>query len=90
MTTDFKKSFLKDIKKIKDKALLAEIEQVILSVEGAATMQDIPHLKKLKGNKKGIYHRIKVGDYRIGVAIENEIVTFAAFDDRKDIYKFFP
>ena len=90
MTTDFKKSFLKDIKKIKDKVLLAEIEQAILSVEDAATMQDIPRLKKLKGNKKGIYYRIKVGDYRIGVAIENETVTFAAFDDRKDIYKFFP
>ena len=90
MTTDFKKSFLKDIKKIKDKVLLAEIEQAILSVEDAATMHDIPRLKKLKGNKKGIYYRIKVGDYRIGVAIENETVTFAAFDNRKDIYKFFP
>ena len=90
MKTDFKKSFLNDIKKIIDKELLTEIEQSILSVEDAVTMQDIPRLKKLKGNKKGIYYRIKVGNYRIGVAIENETVTFAAFDDRKDIYKYFP
>jgi len=90
MKTDFKKSFLNDIKKIKDKALLEKIEQIILDVEKAQTIHNISRLKKLKGNKNGIYYRISVDIYRIGVTIENDTVTFVVFDLRKDIYKYFP
>jgi mRNA interferase RelE/StbE len=90
MKDEFKKSFLNDIKKIKDDAIRDMIHQVILSVENAETLQDISGLKKLKGAKKGIYYRIKVDKYRIGVTIENETVTFVTFDARKDIYKYFP
>jgi len=90
MKTDFKKSFLHDIKKIKDKILLEKIEQTILTVELAETKQDIPELKKLKGNKKGIYYRIQVNNHRIGVTIKDNMITFVVFKARKDVYKFFP
>ena len=90
MNTDFKKSFLNDVKKITEQSFKLEIEQAIISVENARTKKDIPNLRKLKGNKKGIYYRIKTGNYRIGVAIENNIVTFVVCMHRKDIYKFFP
>ena len=90
MNTDFRTSFLNDIKKVKDKRLLFKVEQSILDVESAEKIQDIPELRKLKGNKKGIYYRIKIDTYRMGVAIEHEMVTFVVFKPRKDIYKFFP
>jgi mRNA interferase RelE/StbE len=90
MKISFKKSFLNDIKKIKDKAILGKVRFVILSVENTKTMQDIPHLKKLKAAKKDTYYRIKINNYRIGVTIEDETVTFVVFADRKDIYKYFP
>ena len=90
MNTDFKTSFLNDIKKVKDKSLLLKVEKIILDVENAGKIQDIPELRKLKGNKKGIYYRIKIDNYRMGVTIENNIVTFVVFKPRKDIYKFFP
>ena len=90
MNTDFKTSFSNDLKKVKDKSLLSKVKQVILDVEEAKGKQDIPELRKLKGNKKGIYYRIKIENYRIGVTIENNLVTFVVFISRKDIYKFFP
>ena len=90
MNTDFKPRFLHAIKKITDDLLLEVIEQAICSVEEAKTVKDIPELKKLKGYKNGIYYRIKLGDYRIGVTIENNLVTFVVFRHRKDIYKLFP
>ncbi len=90
MTTDFKSSFLNDIKKVCDRKVAAGIKQAIMSVENAATMRDIPNLKKLKGFKSGNYYRIKVGGFRVGVTIEDETVIFVAFDNRKDIYKYFP
>ena len=88
MNTDIKNSFLRDIKKIIDPTLKEQIEQVILSVKEAKTTSDIPELKKLKGYK--IFYRIKVGAYRIGITIENDLVTFFVFMPRKDIYKLFP
>ena len=51
-------------------------------------MGDLPNLKKLKGAKN--YFRLKLGDYRIGLTLENNIVIFVRFLDRKDIYKYFP
>ena len=89
MKTSFKNSFLNDIKKIKDKALLEKVKQTILDVEKAETIQGIPRLKKLKGSNKN-YYRITVGTYRLGVAIEDDRVIFVVFDARKDIYKHFP
>ena len=37
-----------------------------------------------------IRYRLKLGDYRIGLALENDIVVFVRFLDRKDIHKYFP
>ena len=90
MKTDFKTSFLRDIKKTRDITVLEKVRQVILAVEQAETMQYIPDLKKLKGSKKGIYYRIHLDNYRIGITIENDLVTFVVLDARKDIYKYFP
>ena len=90
MNTDFKTSFLHDIKKVKDDSLKEKVRQAIQDVEKTNNKQDIPELRKLKGNKKGIYYRIKIDHYRIGMTIEDSLVTFVIFRPRKDIYKFFP
>ena len=90
MNVSYRPSFRRSIKKIIDPALKEQVVQVVLSVKKAQTTSDIPELKKLKGYKKGIFYRITVGDHRIGVTIEDNMVTFFAFMHRKDIYKFFP
>jgi len=63
MTVSYKKSFLKDIKKLKNKHLKDLIAECILQVESASTVQNIKNLKKLAGYD--VYYRIRVGDYRI-------------------------
>jgi mRNA interferase RelE/StbE len=90
MKTLFKKSFLRDVKKIRNRAVREAVKHAILAVEAATTPDDIPELKKLKGTKNGLFFRIKVNDYRIGITIENCSVTFVICDKRKDIYKYFP
>jgi mRNA interferase RelE/StbE len=45
-------------------------------------------LKKLKGG--GNYYRVRVGEYRVGLVIEGDSVTFMRFLDRKEIYRYFP
>ncbi|MDR2205749.1 MAG: type II toxin-antitoxin system RelE/ParE family toxin [Flavobacteriaceae bacterium] len=90
MNIDYRNPFEKDLKKILDKTLRSEIKRAIRSVEDAKSKWDIPELKKLRGYKKGIFYRIKIGSYRIGITIEGDLVTFYAVMHRKDIYKNFP
>lgn len=88
MKTDFKKSFLKELKKLKNKSLKDEIHECIVQVESARNVTQIKNIKKLTGYD--VYYRIRVGDYRVGVKIEKDLVYFVIFEHRKDIYKGFP
>ena len=88
MKLAFTNKFLKQVSKLKDKKLAKEIEKVIESTEVATSLSEIKNLKKLKGHKD--FYRIRVGDYRIGIQFKNSEFTFAAIDNRKDIYKYFP
>ncbi len=88
MKVEFKSSFAKDLKKLKEKDLKAQVGQVIELVEKARTLQEIKDVKKLKGGDR--YYRIRVGDYRVGLTLEGDTVTFARFLHRKDIYTYFP
>ncbi|MBI4648569.1 MAG: type II toxin-antitoxin system RelE/ParE family toxin [Bacteroidia bacterium] len=80
--------FNKDVSGIRSAKLVQSIEDVIDNVKQAVTTMEIKNLKKLKGYKN--HYRIRIGDYRIGLFIENNIVEFSRFLHRKNIYKYFP
>jgi mRNA interferase RelE/StbE len=88
MKVEFKKSFLKELKKLKNKSIKHSIVECILQVESAQSLSQIKNLKKLSGYD--IYYRIRIGDYRIGLKVEDEIVYFVVFEHRKEIYRGFP
>lgn len=88
MKVDFRDSFAKDLKSIKDKDLSNRVRDIIEAVEKADSLAQLSNLKKLKGG--GNYFRVRAGDYRVGIAIENDTVIFVRFLNRKDIYKYFP
>ena len=82
------KRFEKDTNKINDKSILKKIASCIIEVQNANSLNEVKNLKKLKGFDSE--YRIKIGDYRIGLIIENKVMSFIRFLHRKDIYKFFP
>lgn len=88
MKVEFRDSFAKDLKGIKEKGLLSRVREIIEAVEKTNSLAELPNLKKLRGG--GNYFRVRVGDYRVGVALENDTVVFVRFLNRKDIYKHFP
>lgn len=88
MNVEFKGSFLRDLRDVKDKSLIARIKEIIEGIEQAQKLTDIASLKKLKGERH--YYRIRVGDYRVGLKIEGDSVTFFRVLNRKDIYRYFP
>lgn len=89
MKTAFRKSFAKDLKThSRNRTLLTRIQKTILEIEVADSITTIKNLKKLKA--EGSYYRLRVGNYRIGLVIENEIVTFVRALHRGEIYRYFP
>ena len=88
MKTGFKKSFLKDVKTLHSKKLKERIKSTITDVEKAETLRSIGNLKKLKGSEK--YYRIRIGDYRIGIIVEGQMVTFVRCLHRREIYRYIP
>jgi mRNA interferase RelE/StbE len=88
MKVVFQKSFGKDLRKIKDGLLLARVKSAVESVEIAESLAQIRNIKKLKA--EGEYYRIRVGDYRIGLELEEDSLIFVRCLHRKEIYRFFP
>ena len=88
MKTDFRKSFTRDLKRLKDGTLNKRVAEVIEQIEQAEELLDVTSLKKLKGG--GEYYRIRIGNYRVGLKLENNTIVFVRFLHRKDIYRYFP
>jgi mRNA interferase RelE/StbE len=89
MRTQFTRSFAKDLRRHrKNPDLLRLVQKIIEDVEQAEAVTNLANLKQLKG--EGSYYRIRTGNYRIGITIENDLVTFIRVLHRKEIYRFFP
>ena len=88
MNVEFLAHFHKDLQKIKQQSVLNEIQTAILNAEQADRLSSLKNLKKLKGYKNA--YRLRVGNYRIGVFIEENTIEFARIAHRKDIYNLFP
>ena len=81
----FERKFLKEISEVTDKRVKQALEEVLVSIEASKSLNEIVNLKKLKSEKNA--YRIRIGDYRLGIYIEDKLARFL---HRKDIYKYFP
>jgi len=88
MKVSFEASFARDLRSIKDEALLTRVEHVIAEVKTAAMLSEIGHVRKMRGYET--YYRLRLGDYRIGIEVVDDEVIFARILHRKDIYRRFP
>jgi mRNA interferase RelE/StbE len=84
----FRQSFLKDLEGVSDKRLRRRVKVAIEEVEKAEALQQINGLKKLKGGEN--FYRLRIGDFRVGMALEAGRVIFVRLTNRKDIYRHFP
>ena len=88
MNVEFKSSFARDLRAIKDKRLRAQVRELIVLMESVQSIRDIPDLSKISGY--AIYYRIRLGDYRLGLSIEADTLILMRFLHRRDIYRYFP
>jgi len=85
---EFRKTFEKDLRKLRDKALMGKIKTVIEAIEAAEALEAVAKLKKLKGEDG--YFRVRIGDYRVGLYLEGDTVLFVRILHRREFYRYFP
>ena len=88
MQVEFRKTFKQDLKSLKDGKVLKRIQKVVEEVELAKALSEIRNVKLLQGHED--FYRIRVGDYRIGLFVEEETVAFVRILHRKEVYRYFP
>jgi mRNA-degrading endonuclease RelE of RelBE toxin-antitoxin system len=89
MKTEYKPSFLKDLKDLKSTPSFETIKALAFTeIPNLQKFAEIGNLKRLKGDDNA--YRIRIGDYRLGIFFDGETVIFARVLHRKDIYRYFP
>ena len=89
MDFETSKQFDKLVFKIKDKSVKTRLKKIIEKVASAKNLEEIPNITPIVGHPS--YYRIKFGDYRIGISLEDNIVWFLFFGKRdENTYKKFP
>lgn len=84
----FKASFASDLRALKDKSFLERVKALIATIESAETLLEIPNLKKSRGG--GAYYRVRLGDYRVGLVVEENAIVFVRMLHRREVYRYFP
>jgi mRNA interferase RelE/StbE len=88
MHVEFRPLFVRDLRAFKDRKLRQRIEAVIREVEAANSLAELRNIKAIQSNPN--FYRLKVGDYRLGVYVKDDVVAFVRVLHRKEIYRYFP
>ena len=88
MKTAFRKSFARDLKKIKDRTVLERLKQAIEEFDRTDEIRKVNGVKRM--SCPGNLFRLSIGDYRVGIVVEGDEVEFVRFLHRRDIYRYFP
>ena len=65
------------------------IERKIAELEAATSITDVSSVQRL-ASPSGNDYRVRIGDYRMGITVEDEVATLVAFGHRSNIYRRFP
>lgn len=89
MKVNYLPSFIRDLKVLRKSPIYPKLKKLAFQdVPSYEAITQIDGLKKLRGEDDA--YRIRVGDYRIGVFVQNETITFARVKHRREIYRVFP
>ena len=88
MEIRFTSRFNRELRRTRNPNLLRRAERAIEDVRTAPTISDISRIRRMSAS--GNFYRIRVGSYRIGVEVEDDVVILLRFGHRSEIYRRFP
>ena len=88
METEYTASFIRDLRRLRNPALRRRVDRIMDDLERATDPGAVAGATRLRG--PGQFYRIRVGDYRIGLSVEDNKAIVTRFLHRRDIYRSFP
>ncbi|MFW6163824.1 MAG: type II toxin-antitoxin system RelE family toxin [Planctomycetota bacterium] len=88
MEVKFRRSFERDLRRIRDETLRQRVWGTITALARARRVGDIPGAARLRGSDR--HYKIRVGNYRLGFVLEEDTAVLVRFLHRRDIYRHFP
>lgn len=89
MNCEYMPSFIKDLKALKSTPVFEYVKSLVFDeIPSYSSLDEISNLKKLKDSDSA--YRLRVGDYRIGLTVVGDTITFVRVLHRKEIYRYFP
>jgi mRNA interferase RelE/StbE len=89
LEVQYRQAFLKDLKQLKSSASYQRIyELAFTTLENINLLEEIPDIKAMRGYT-GRY-RIRIGDYRIGIEVNGDIIEVMRVLHRREFYRYFP
>ncbi|MCW6051713.1 type II toxin-antitoxin system RelE/ParE family toxin [Lyngbya sp. CCAP 1446/10] len=89
MEVQYREAFLKDLKQLKSSTSYQRIyELAFTTLEAMNTLEEIPNIKAMRGYN-GRY-RIRIGDYRMGIEVNGDVIEVMRVLHRREFYRYFP
>jgi mRNA interferase RelE/StbE len=88
MELEYRSSFTRDLKRVRDADIRGRVHRIIGELEAASAIAEISGAVRIRA--EGRYYRIRIGDYRLGIALEGDVAILVRFLHRRDVYRFFP
>ena len=88
MKVEFRSSFVRDLKRVRDQSVKRRVKPTIEHTEEVDTLRKVNGVRKL--SISGNYYRVRIGDYRLGLLLREKTVVFIRRLPRRDIYHYFP
>ncbi len=88
MKVKYSKKFLKQLAAVPSD-IRSKIESFVFEeLVSTLSIYEIGKVEKMKGYDG--FYKVRFGNYRLGLVVENEIITVKTVMHRREIYKFFP
>jgi mRNA-degrading endonuclease RelE of RelBE toxin-antitoxin system len=85
----YRRLFLKDLKKLKGQPVYEKVYNLaFFTLPSIETIQSLNQVKPMKGYPNR--YRIRVGNYRIGIEINGDVVVMMRVLHRHEFYRYFP
>jgi mRNA-degrading endonuclease RelE of RelBE toxin-antitoxin system len=89
MKVEYRKLFLKDLKKLKNQSVYQQIlDFTFKQLPEAKSLQDLSQIKAMKGYPNR--YRIRIGNYRIGIEVNQDKIEIMRVLHRREFYRYFP
>ena len=88
MEIRYSRDFIRDLRRVRDASIRRRVDRAVDDLEAASTVAEVAGVRRIVS--EGRRYRIRIGDYRLGFALDGNAVTLMRFMHRRQIYRHFP